>query len=676
MTSTKPISPLLKQALPIPETTQPDSKRPRLSNVPEGDTIGKRISSDFYTSIDQVRVDLSRLQDAIKAINNPATVNGDTSQAALTPKTLQEATTKIEEILSLDDLKPKPSIHSTGQVLTLRSQTEKGTQQLYSGLQLEQSDTSEIKRLDGRRLPNGFDLTDPATMDTTLLAPPNDRRTFGDVFRPPSGLKQLDIPRSARSTFRGNTLTFSKDPIDKPISTNRNDYRSQQLPVSSWLSYNLSDHQSDKRSRGRSLAQGDLRAALLANDLASQDTEDASSLFKKAYSSFAPTFDTSKSVVTEHDRDRQWYAKNGARKLRGIFRKQPKKPQEPESAAQQPSEEDFAAVVSSFEPENSEQIPPIQEDPESIDDVLSDLSDLLNTLHSHQQLRSLDPRPSLTASKPSASEIDTYELLLSQFTILLSSLPPFAVARLDGDKLAALNISTQMIVDTPDYRGTAQPDEYTLSRYRAAQPAPPPVPRPQPQAQPARPSYTTPSVQRFNAPTPNTNSLSAYAQNLGAAAARYGTSGTNYQTPNSIQRPFQQSQYSQQTPAYNHSAALQQFQRPAAQTPAANGYGYSQQGQPAAPSALNQTFTHTPSQPGYQQNAQRQAAGAAGMATGINVASGSPMGVGMGMRSPSPAKPMGQPYYNQQHQQGYGQGQQGVQTQVPQQGGMVNGLGT
>lgn len=668
--STKPISPLLKQALPASDAVQPDSKRPRLSDVPEDDTIGKRISSDFYTSIDQVRVDLSRLQDAIKAINNPATVNGESKDDALTPNTLQEASTKIEEILSLDDLKPKPSIHTTGQVITLRSQTEKGTQQLYSGLQLEDSVTGQIKRLDGRRLPNGFDLTDPATMDTSLLAPTKDRRTFGDVFRPPSSLKQLDVPRSTRSTFRGNTLTFSKDSsLDKPQSGNRNDYRSQQLPVGSWLSYNLSDHQSDKRLRGRSLAQGDLRAALLANDLASQDTEDASSLFKKAYSSFAPTFDTSKAVVTEHDRDRQWFSKNGPRKLRAIFKRQiSDDPSEPTSEIQGP-DDDFATVVSNFEPQESDQIPPPSEEVESIDDILADLSSLLNTLHSQQQLRSLDTRPSHTTAKPPPQEIDTYDLLLNQFTILVSGLPPFAVAKLDGDKLAALNISTQVLVDTPDYRGTAQPDEFTLSRYRAAQATTAAArPQPQPQSQPARPTYSTPGVQRYT----NTNSLSAYAQNLGVAAARYGTAatatGTNYQTPNTIQRPFQQSQYTGQTSSatYNASAALQQFQRNLAQpaTPTANGYQYGGQQQTAPPpSGLRQTFMQSPSQPGYQQSAQNKVAYPAN--TGMGVSMGSP---GTGLRSPSPAKPMGQPAY-------YGQQQQPVGHSLAQGQGqsMVNG---
>jgi hypothetical protein len=154
--------------------------------------------------------------------------------------------------------------------------------------------------------------------------------------------------------------------------------------------------------------------------------------------------------------------------------------------------------VSNFQAQEIQELPTEARAPEDVDDVLADISELLETLHSYQQIRSLDSRAALGVSKPSSAEFDSYELLRSQLAILIATLPPFAVAKLDGDKLEKLNVGTKIIVDTVDYRGTAQPDEYTLSRYRAAQSANTPAARPQMPTTQARPTYQTPSVHRYN----------------------------------------------------------------------------------------------------------------------------------------------------------------------------------
>ncbi len=208
-----PVSSLLKQSLPSNEPTSPEKKRVRLSSAsPEDDSIERRISSDFYTSFDQIQKDLSRLRDAISNIGPAAQVNGDVKIPDVSTDSLHEAADKLAEILSSDGNPVHTGLtHRTGQVITLRSQTEKGTQQLYSGLQLEDTETGAVSSLDGRKLPNGFDLTDPATMDTSMLAPTKDRRLFGDVFQPHRNLKQLEAPGISRTTFRGNTLGFFKE---------------------------------------------------------------------------------------------------------------------------------------------------------------------------------------------------------------------------------------------------------------------------------------------------------------------------------------------------------------------------------------------------------------------------------------------------------------------------------
>ena len=626
MDSSGPVSTLLNHSLPSDDDHAPESKRLRRSSAsPEYDTIEKRISSDFYTSIDQLQQDLARLRDALPNERPDTVPNGD-SQHSTSSKTLLEAADKVAKILSSDDIEdfprhsPSDSTHRPGQVITLRSQTEKGTQQLFSGLQAQDNVKAATTLVDGRRLPNGFDLTDPATMDTSMLAPTKDRRLFGDVFRPHRNVKQLEMPRSSRTTFRSNVLGFSKEPnLDKTITLNRHDYKGQQLPVSSWLNYNTSDQQSSRKLRGKSFAQGDLRAALMANDVAAHDDEDESTLFRRAFSSFAPTTDTAKAVVSERDRDRQWWSKYGSKKLRNIF-----KLQSADADSQDVDNEirevddDFADVVSNFQPAEQEEAPSLKDDPESVDEVLAEVSELLETVHSYQHIRSLDTRPSISGSKPSSAEFDSYELLRSQLSILIASLPPFAVAKLDGDKLSDLNISNNILVDTIDYRGTAQPDEFTLSRYRAAQPAAT-VPRPQQPAAQPRPAYQTPPLPRYN----TNNNLQAYAQNLGIAAARYG------QTPSTLQRPYQQPQ----TGSTYSNPTVQQFQRPGpGPTPAANGYGsYTGTNLNATANTTTpaQAAASTPSQPAYQQHAQNKGAYALNANTHATMAA----------RSASPTKP-------------------------------------
>ncbi len=664
MHSSSPESSLLKHSLPTNENNPPETKRVRLSSAsPDDDTIEKRISADFYTSIDQVRRDVDRLRRVLVNEKTEVLPNGNVPDGNRSSRSLRDAADKLTRILSSDEVEDGPQnsdsagfipTRRTGQVITLRSQTEKGTQQLFSGLQVDDKAEGPLVALDGRRLPNGFDLTDPATMDTGMLAPTRDRRLFGDVFRPHRNLKQLDMPRSSRTTVRGNVLGFSRESnLDKVATPNRTDYKVQQLPVNSWLDYNVSDQQTRRKLRGKSFAQGDLRAAMMASDLAAQDSEDASALFRKAFSSFAPTTDTSKAVISERDRDRHWWSKHGSGRLRSIF-KPPASDIGPDIATdglREASDHTFDEIVSSFQPDEAGDPSVSKEDPESVDEVLAEISELLETVHSYQHIRSLDTRAAIGASKPSSAEVDSYDLLRSQLAILIASLPPFAVAKLDGDKLQDLNISTNILVDTIDYRGTAQPDEYTLSRYRAAQPAAPVPARPQQPAAQPRPTYQTPSVPHYSI----NNNLQAYAQNLGVAAARYGQSA-NYSTPAPVQRPFA-TPFQQPASTYSQPT-VQQFQRP---SPATNGYGSyngtSTNTSTSVTAAPQTGGTQTPSQPNYQQNAQNK------MAYGINVNANTPAAAAG--RSVSPGKPP--QLQNGQTQGYYGQGQVQGQSQSPYQ---------
>lgn len=465
---------------------------------------------------------------------------------------------------------------------------------LYSGLQSESVENKDLTK-GGRRLPNGFDLAEAAPMDANSLAPTKQPRKFGDVFGPHRNTKALEMPRS-RTTFRSNTLGFSSDQFpDRPAPMSRQDYKHQQLATGSWLTYAkghaLSEQDASRKYRDKNAATNDFRAALIANDVAVNESNDSLALFKKAFSSFTPETDSSASLIANHDRDRQWWCKYGAKRMRKIFSSAYPEPETSQnSLLDQPVGDDEFADVLSFNPAEEDEEPTPQDEPQNLDEVLDEISQLLETVHSYQRLRSLETRPSADTTKPSSDEFDTYEILRSQLAILIASVPPFAIAKLDGDKLADLNISTNLMVEGVEYRGTLQPDDFTLSKYRAAQQSL--GPRMTQTAAPAvRPTYPPQTnVTRYGGAN-----LQNYAHNLGIQAQYAQRQAQQYSTPQNMQRNYQPYQQ-----AGSHSAQpnVQQFQRPTS-----NGYGNWGNTANNTPHA---NYAQSPSQPGYQQRAQQQ----------------------------------------------------------------------
>lgn len=585
------VSSLLRQPLSASNGDKPDTKRARLSSAQPETTIEKRILNAEYESVDQVETDLKQVRNIRRK------ENGD-----IKPISYDAAADKVTQLLSAmkepDDARPKTK-HNAGQIIMLRGNTDKGVAMLYSGLQSVPERGDEPVTLDGRKLPNGFDLAKPAAMDPTILAPSKQSRKFADVFGPHRNTKALEMPRT-RTSQRINTLKFSSEPFpERPTSLNRQDYRNQQVAAGSWLTYSrghtLDEQDASRKYRDKATATNDFRAALISNDHTINESTDNISLFKQAFSSFAPTSDSSMSLVTDQDRDRQYWRKYGSKRLQKIF--QSSSPdldiKEPESAEQK-QDDNFEDVLN-YQPDEEEMPDAIKDDAHSSDEILEEISQLLETVHSFQKIRSLEVRASIDNTKPTNDEFDTYEMLRSQLAILVASVPPFAVAKLDGDKLSDLNISTNLVLDTVDYRGTMQPDDFTLSKYRSAQAAR--VPQAQPVAATPRPAYQTQS----NAGGYNAN-LQAYAQNLGIQAQYAQRQAQQYSTPQPTQRANYQNY--QQQGSYTTQPTVQQFQRqqPQQQTPSANYGAWSANNSSAS------SYGQMPSQPGYQQRAQRQAA--------------------------------------------------------------------
>jgi hypothetical protein len=346
-------------------------------------------------------------------------------------------------------------------------------------------------------------------------------------------------------------------------------------------------------------------------------------LFQAAYSSFAPTVDNSAAIIPENTRSQFWWGRAGRKRfnslLSSVLYPEPDLDGDFLARNQDSSPQEFEDVVQAFEPEDNPFTEPTDGNSaaESIqrdtDDILTEISELLETLSSYQRIRNLalTPRPAApetpkatTASTtPSNAEYDTYEMLRSQLILLVDSLPPFAVAKLNGDQLESLNVSTRLIIENYDYPGTMEADEQTLQKRRAVAAA----------AAAASRTAVAPAGRPGTYQTPSTTA--SYNRGAyGANAARqpyqqpsrpaYGTAGTptqTYQTPRPSSSSSQRTNYPQQyqpttTPAYNQGPNVQQFQRPMQ-----NGYG-SYTGTPS-----QSGYAQRPTQPGYQQRAQENA---------------------------------------------------------------------
>ncbi len=498
---------------------------------------------------------------------------------------------------------PKPA------VLTLTSQTDRGPKHLYSGLQRRKNDreldadtsnrgpSDKISNLDPGRFPNGITIAQvpPSNiLDQTSSAKP--KRAFSEVFRPHRSLKALEPPRPSRNATRGSSLGWVNNEesagSERPVPAYKSDYRYASLPTGSWLHYNsveasaASAPDSKRRQRDRALSFGESRAEP-AEEIAEQEYARSKALFQSAYSSFAPSIDNSAAVVPEKTRSQAWWNKVGQKRFQALLALQ--YPEEGldghDSAldAMGQAEDNFEAAVADFEGDTLQN--PLQDhtrkaDPKEVDELLQEISDLLQTLGSYQRIRNLSKISSGPAT-PTSAETDVYEILRSNLAILVHSLPPYAIAKLSGDQLEMLNVSSNIVVDMKDHAGTMEVDEYSMQRQRAAVKATHPATGRASVSVGAagRPgNYSAQSVnynQRLsysNAPrTPHGNqprSMPAYGNTATSQPQSYTAARPAPMTSQRASLPAQQ-HYPAQT--YSQTSNATQFQRsPSAQQ---NGYG-------------------------------------------------------------------------------------------------------
>lgn len=653
------------------------------SDDQERDSIESRIESEAYSSFEALIHDVNLVSSSILEGLEDTAASKARSQILVFRQSLERLLRR--EVLRGSAVKDEDKqdtgtrilgsfdndkLHERGLVLTLSSITEKGPKPLYSGLQalirpkhvastLDSNASGVFAPLDAKSLPNGMTVIDPGALHAHRKSKESkDIRTIGDVFQPQRSLKPLEVPQPSRSGQRDAKLEFislgGASTLER--AAYKGDYKYAALPTGQWLRYNEAttspnDLDAKRRQLDQALNQGEDKASGRQDEVLEHDPMKTKALFQAAYSSFAPTIDNSAAIIPENTRSQLWWERVGRRRFGSLFSSvlYPEADLDGDWSAttQDSSSQQFESAVQNFEPESNpfaeykEEANAVEGSQRETDELLTEISELLETLSSYQRIRNLavTPRPgapetpeaTATLTTPSNAEHDTYEILRSHLILLIDSLPPFAIAKLNGDQLESLNVSTRLVIENYDYPGTMEPDEHTLQRRRAAATAAAAVSRTAvtPVGRPG--TYQTPSAAtNYNRGAYGANSTRQPYQQ--PARPPYGTASPSaqaYQTPRppsaSVQRPSysQQSYQSTTTPAYSQGPTVQQFQRTMQ-----NGYG-SYTGTPSQPG-----YAQRPTQPGYQQRAQDNAQSYA--------------------RSASPQKPAinGQgPYYPQRQSQ-------------------------
>ncbi len=321
--------------------------------------------------------------------------------------------------------------------------------------------------------------------------------TLRECFPPPPTLPALVPPRLLKLTSTRSNVVGWYNPAD-PVQHYRmrrhsssNGYVPKTPTTGSWLRYGpaasgsgVSSPEARRRQHERTLSSGESRAREAMEDPAAVSAAKEDMLWQRALSSFAPSYDDSNAVIPQSGKNDVWWDRVGRDRMEQFF----------DPSTSQAAEDALAETWNPIEvPAEYQPATPKQDQAhgeeffarqagqvkesiatDEVDSVLEEVSGLIETLHSYQIRRLLtrNPTPRSTMPQehsmttvvgspttPNSAETEVYKALQSQLALMVSTLPPYAVSRLNGDKLRDLNISTKIITSSKNFQGMLEPEE-------------------------------------------------------------------------------------------------------------------------------------------------------------------------------------------------------------------------
>ena len=520
----------------------------------------------------------------------------------------------------------------SGTVLTLCG-GERSAKQLFSSLAKPDAQNSTLTE---QTLPNGITTTHVLPVHS-LKDEKEKAPTIGSNFAPPPNLRPLNPPKQgSKPTSTRSSVVHWHNPVDASTTSkdasSRDTYNKQPLSTGQWLTYNvapsseqLASPGSKRRHRDRALSTGEPQSAITEETSAAHAQAKEDALFRSVYSSFAPEHDDFGAVVTEQQKNRIWWTRYGELQHEELLDMKDEElfggERDEEDALQLPQidERIIEEAISNWEQQDiSAEITQdgnVSQKPKEVDDLLQEISELLEVLDSHQRIRNLSQPTNSRAlqgqkehlasipgdpTSPSTAELDVYERLKSQLIQIIATLPPYMLAKLDGDRLGSLWLSRKINVPAKDQKGTLEDDDLSNKAKATARPAVPNNAYPAygapsalrsayPSTAPAQQYAQRPSYGQTPAPRQSTMSSSYAAQYPGRPppASQYPT--TSARTSYSAQYPPQKPTSSSYTDRYANGVVQQYGHHQNAQS-----YGQYQTGyRPAAgqtPSSYSQQF--------------------------------------------------------------------------------------
>ncbi|EXK37933.1 hypothetical protein FOXG_12713 [Fusarium oxysporum f. sp. lycopersici 4287] len=503
---------ILKRPLPESSDDEQDEHRAKRQKSTDLTTISEKAAANAYEDLDQVANDLvSALQAALKDIKTkPADDEKQATNEELRVQ-ISDFKEKALQLLRREKAYPKTSADPLAVEAKLPPSPQKGElvlslvayapqeRRLFSSLPI-----SDEPKLRDMPLPQGMSLTH--VMPTT----PHERtQTLGDLFSSPKNLPPLQPPKQPKTQAKGNVLDFYRPELTDTSKFRNASYFTTKLTAGCYLDYSNATPSSQTITKQRERAQSLAGKRPSTTELELHEME---SLFRGAFSSFAPCKDDSGAVVPSSVAGRMWWQRSGHRSFQNMIEVEYYGGADSDEMA----EKDEAMVIdekaiqeaidswdeSVVDPSLEEALGTKRADEEKeVDEILEEVSDMIETLSSYQRIRNLNLPNSQNRSSsdpvngdmlatpgptPSEGEQATYEMLKAQLALIIKTLPPYAVAKLNGDQLEDLLISTKVQVQTDKYKGVMEEDEAGVqARLRAQQQAAQANARPPPQRTPS-----------------------------------------------------------------------------------------------------------------------------------------------------------------------------------------------
>ncbi|KAF5588191.1 hypothetical protein FPCIR_7209 [Fusarium pseudocircinatum] len=632
-------SSILKRPLPESSDDEQDEHRPKRQKSTDLTTISEKAAANAYEDLDQVANDLvSALQAALKEIKTkPADDEKQTTNEELRAQ-ISDFKEKAMQLLRREKAYPKTSADPLAVEAKLPPSPQKGElvlslvayapqeRRLFSSLPI--SDEAKLRDVP---LPQGMSLTH--VMPTT----PHERtQTLGDLFSSPKNLPPLQPPKQPKTQAKGNVLDFYRPELTDTSKFRNASYFTTKLTAGCYLDYSNATPSSQTITKQRERAQSLAGKRPSTTELELHEME---SLFRGAFSSFAPCKDDSGAVVPSSVAGRMWWQQSGHRSFQNMIEVEYYGGADSDEKAEKDEAMDIdeKAIQEAIDNWDESVVDPSLEEAlgtkradeeKEVDEILEEVSDMIETLSSYQRIRNLNLPNSQNRSSsdpvngdmlatpgptPSEGEQATYEMLKAQLALIIKTLPPYAVAKLNGDQLEDLLISTKVQVQTDKYKGVMEEDEAGVqARLRAQQQAAQANARPPPQRTPSvsgvsyghhtpQTQYTTPQrtpsmqQQQYYRPGPTPGFTPAPRP---MPAQPRPPQPNQYSRPNGYPAQYATQVAKAQTP-YGHQNMPQYASQPRPQF----GQMQAQQGTPNARFAFQPGYPQqqaaTPSQPNF-----------------------------------------------------------------------------